>query len=230
MVVPGCAGDPSVGNQAGSASSSSASLRGYSGSRSAHTPTAASPWQPLVLAGMTNRRLLPPANEVCEGYVFTGVCLSTVGGGMRGCSGGACVVARGACVVAPGGHAWLLRWGVWLHCVVALGGMHGCSGGMCGCSGGHAWLLGGHVWLLGGCMVAGGACVVALGGHAWLLGGACVVLKGACMVAQRGHVWLLGGHVWLLQGGACVVFFDEIRSMSGQYASYWNAFLYNHIH
>ena len=25
--------------------------------------------------------LLPPANEVCEGYVFTGVCLSTEGGG-----------------------------------------------------------------------------------------------------------------------------------------------------
>ena len=24
-------------------------------------------------------RLLPPANEVCEGYVFTGVCLSTGG-------------------------------------------------------------------------------------------------------------------------------------------------------
>ena len=25
--------------------------------------------------------LLPPANEVCEGYVFTGVCLSTGEGG-----------------------------------------------------------------------------------------------------------------------------------------------------
>ena len=25
------------------------------------------------------RKLLPPANEVCEGYVFTGVCLSTGG-------------------------------------------------------------------------------------------------------------------------------------------------------
>ena len=28
--------------------------------------------------------LLPPANEVCEGYVFTGVCLST-GGGLPHC-------------------------------------------------------------------------------------------------------------------------------------------------
>ena len=43
---------------------------------------------------------LPPANEVCEGYVFTGVCLSTrggacvvlFGGGMCGFSGGVCVV------------------------------------------------------------------------------------------------------------------------------------------
>ena len=26
--------------------------------------------------------LLPPANEVCEGYVFTGVCLSTGWGGV----------------------------------------------------------------------------------------------------------------------------------------------------
>ena len=40
------------------------------------------------------------------------------GGGMCGCS-------RGACMVALGGHAWLL-WG---------GGMHGCSRG----EGGHVW-------------------------------------------------------------------------------------------
>ena len=31
-------------------------------------------------------KLLPPAKEVCEGYAFTGVCLST---------GGACIVAEG---------------------------------------------------------------------------------------------------------------------------------------
>ena len=74
-----------------------------------------------------------------------------LGGGMCGCSRGACMVAlgEGACVVAPGEHAWLL-WGghAWLlpgeACVVALGGMRGCSGR---------------------------ACVVALGGHAWLLPG-----------------------------------------------------------
>ena len=39
--------------------------------------------------------LLPPANEVCEGYVFTGVCLFT-GGGVHG---------RRACV-AEGDHVW----------------------------------------------------------------------------------------------------------------------------
>ena len=73
---------------------------------------------------------LPPANEVCEGYVFTGVCHSVHRGGVRGCSGG--------------GRAWLLRGG------------------------------------------------------------------GTCMVAQKG-----------VYG-----FFDEIQSMNGRYASYWNAFLF----
>ena len=78
-------------------------------------------------------------------------------------------------------------------------------------------VAGGCVWL-GVCM---GACVVARG--------ACMVAGGACMVAM-GHAWLLGG----VRGcqGACLVAggvfigHDEIRSMSGQYASYWNAFLF----
>ena len=79
-------------------------------------------------------------------------------------------------------------------------------------------------------MVAQGgrACLLGGGGHAWLL------QWGACVVAPGGHAWLLGGRAWLLLGGgACVVapgggvhgFFGEIRSMSGRYASYWNAFL-----
>ena len=57
---------------------------------------------------------LPPANEVCEGYVFTGVCLS-VHRGRSAWQGGACVAGcvcvwqggmhgRGMCVA--GGHAW----------------------------------------------------------------------------------------------------------------------------
>ena len=60
-------------------------------------------------------------------------------GGVHGCWGEACVVARR--------HVWY--WGhVWW-----LGAMHGCWGA-CMVAGGHAWLLGGawlpgHAWLLG---------------------------------------------------------------------------------
>ena len=91
--------------------------------------------------------------------------------------------------------------------------MHGCSGGACvvawegvrGCSGGG----------MRGC--SGGACMVAPGG--------------ACMVALEGVRGFPGGHAWFF-GGGVRGFFDEIRSMSGRYASYWNAFLfiYNSIY
>ena len=124
------------------------------------------------------------------------------------------------------------------------------GGGVRGCSGGCAWLLGGGS--VRGC--SGGACVVALGGHAWLLlGGACVVApeghagysgghgcsRGVCVVAPMGGMHgCSGGHVWLLPRGACMVALGrggmcgirrhtEIRSMSGRYTSYWNAFLLN---
>ena len=72
---------------------------------------------------------LPPANEVCEGYVFTGVCLST------------------------GGHAWQKGGLAWQGVCMA-GGMHGrgCAwqeGGMCGrgrvCVAGGVCMAGGHV-------------------------------------------------------------------------------------
>ena len=56
------------------------------------------------------RSFLPPANKVCEGNVFTGVCLSKGGACM---AGGACVAEghawQGVCMVGacmPGGHAW----------------------------------------------------------------------------------------------------------------------------
>ena len=68
-----------------------------------------------------------------------------------------------------------------------------------------------------------GGCVVApMGGwHAWLLQGGVVAL-GGCVVAAGGCAWLLPG------GGMCGIWRDtEIRSMSGRYASYWNAFLFN---
>ena len=64
-------------------------------------------------------------------------------------------------------------------CVVAPGGMRGCSKGGC------AWLLwgacvvapGGHAWLLRGCAW------FYLGGHVWFYSG------GACVVLFRGHAW-----------------------------------------
>ena len=63
---------------------------------------------------------------------------------MRGCSRGACMVAPGGMHGCSGGHACLL----WGGCAWLLrGGMRGCSGGMHGCS--------------------GGACMVAPGGSAW---------------------------------------------------------------
>ena len=75
--------------------------------------------------------------------------------------------------------------------------------------------------------------------------GACVV--GVCMhggmCGERGHAWRGGGHAWQggefmgdMRGGhawqgACMAGgvhgrYYEIRSMSGQYTSYWNVFLF----
>ena len=151
----------------------------------------------LVLQVTANRQtFLLHTNEVCEGYVFTPVCQSFCSqGGMHGC--------RGVCMVVEGGGMYGCRGHAWLQ-----GGMCGCKGvcmvargGMHGC-GGHAWLWG-CGWLLGSCMVVGG--VLGCGGHAWLWG--------AYMVVG-----------WGVAGGACLGY-DKIRSMSGQYASYWNAFL-----
>ena len=85
---------------------------------------------------------------------------------------------------------------------------------------------------------SGGACVVAPGGRVWFYSGGHVWFYsgGACMVLFRGCVVLFGGHAWFYSvgGGACMVFFsffgyNEIRSMSGRYASYWNAFLFQKI-
>ena len=100
---------------------------------------------------------------------------------------------------------------MFLHMSVILstGGMRDCSGG-------------------GACVVSWGACVVAP------RGGACMAAQGACVVATGvmhgcsggACVFAPGGHAWLLWGDVCGIRRDmEIRSMSGWYASYWNAFL-----
>ena len=100
-------------------------------------------------------------------------------------------------------------------------------------------------------LLTGGACVVAPGGDVhgiirggmsgfiWgacmvLFGGPCMVLFRGCMVLFGGHAWFYsGGHAWFFQGGvhgfSSFFGYNEIRSMSRRYASYWNAFLL-HLH
>ena len=160
--------------------------------------------------------LLPPAiwGKVIFLHLFVilswGGCAWLLLGGVRGCSGGwGCVVAPegmrdcsggGTCMVAPGG------------CMVALGGMCGCSWG-----GVHAWLLpGGHAWLLwGGVHGCSGGCMVALGGMCGCSGGA--YMRGC---SQGGMCGCSEGRVHGIRRDM------EIRSMSGRYASYWNVSLY----
>ena len=105
-----------------------------------------------------------------------------------------------------GGCAWLPGGGA---CMV-VGGMCGCRGA-CMVARGHVWLLGGMHGCQGVCMVAGRVCVVA-GEHVWLPGGMCGCW--GCVVGM-----------YVVARGACMGY-DEIRSMSGRYTSYWNAFLY----
>ena len=109
-----------------------------------------------ALSGTVRKPLLPPANEVYEGYVFTGVCL---------------------------GHAWL--------------------------PGGSCMVAGGHVWQRGACMVKG-ACMTKGGMH------------GEGGMHCKGGAWWRGG---VCGKGGCMGY-NEIWSMSGWYASYWNAFLF----
>ena len=108
------------------------------------------------------------------------------------------------------------------------GGMRGFPGGV----GMHGFIRGGMRGFIRG------ACMVLFGGHAWFylgVGWACVVLFGggwACMVlfGGVGHAWFYLGGMHGFSGGGMHGFFsffgyNEIRSMSGRYASYWNAFL-----
>ena len=70
-----------------------------------------------------------------------------------------------------------------------------------------------------------------LGGHVWFyLGGAYMVLFRGCVVLFGGMHGFIRGRAWFYSGGMRGFFsffgYNEIRSMSGRYASYWNAFLY----
>ena len=140
-----------------------------------------------------------------QGNIFTPVCHS---------------VHKGMCMVAPeGGCAWLL-WGEGA-CVVALGGMCGFIWGAC------------VVLFRGACMVLfGGACMVLFGGmHGFIWGGMHGFIWGACVVLFGGCAWFYSeGMHGFIRGGMHGFFsffrYSEIRSMSGRYASYWNAFLF----
>ena len=111
-----------------------------------------------------------------------------------------------------------------------------------------------HSFIRGACMVlfGGGACVVLFRGgmhgfirgcvRGFIRGGMRGFIRGACMVFFGGHAWFYsggvhgfipGGHAWFYLGGMRVFFsffgYNEIRSMSGRYASYWNAFLFPYL-
>ena len=145
-----------------------------------------------------------------QGNIFTPVCNSV--------HGGACVVARG-CVWLPRGAYMVVR----VH-MCLLGGMHGLTG-VC------VWLQGGHVWLPGGMHgCQGGMCDC--GGMRGCPGGVHGCPGGMC--GCQGACVVVGGCVHGCQGGMCgcggaYVGYDEIRSVSGRYASYWNAFLFTYI-
>ena len=134
--------------------------------------------------------------------------------------GGMCGFIWGACVVLFGGHAWFY-----------LGGVHGFirRGACVVLFGGCVVLFGGHVWFYWG-----GECMVLFGGCAWLyLGGIRGFIWGHAWFYSGGIHGFLGGHAWFFGGGMHGVFsffgYNEIRSMSGPYASYWNAFLFERV-
>ena len=97
--------------------------------------------------------------QVCV-ILFTGGHVWLSRGGVRGCSGVCgCSGGHAWLLLGGGGHAWLLQGGAWLlwgGCMVAPGGMHGCSGG-----GVHGCCQGGMRGCCQGvCMVAArGVCV-----------------------------------------------------------------------
>ena len=85
--------------------------------------------------------------------------------------------------------------------------MRGCSGGSV-----HGFILGVFMVLFGG--VRG---FIQGAGRVWFYSG-----------GMHGFIW--GGHAWFYSGGMHGIFsffgYNEIRSMSRRYASYWNAFLF----
>ena len=121
-----------------------------------------------MLSQIFARRLLPPANVVCEGYIFTGVCDSVNRGGVHGFIWGVCVVLFGGVCGFIGGHVWFY------------------SGGVHGFIRGRVWFYPrGHAWFYLGDMrgFIRGACMVLFGGCAWFYSGSVHgFIWGACVV------------------------------------------------
>ena len=107
------------------------------------------------------------------------------------------------------------------------GGVHGFIR-----EGGHAWFYSG-----GGMrgFIRGGAWFYSGGVRGFIRGG----MRGFIRGGMRGFIqggagvsgFMRGGRAWFYSGGGVRGFssfcgYNEIRSMSGRYASYWNAFLY----
>ena len=124
-----------------------------------------------------------------------------VGGHAWFYSGGMRGFIRGVCMVLSGGHAWFYLGGMLGFIRVGVRGF--IPGGM------HGFIRGGCVWFYSG--------------------GMCSFIWGACMVLFGGVCMVLFGGVHGFPGGMHGFFsffrYNEIRSMSGRYASYWNAFL-----
>ena len=89
-------------------------------------------------------------------------------------------------------------------------------------NGGRAWFYSGgmHGFIRGVYMVLfGGACVVLSGGgHAWFNPGG---VHGLIRGGMRGFIWGVRGFIWEgMRGFSSFFGYNEIRSMSGRYASY----------
>ena len=115
----------------------------------------------------------------------------------------------GTCMVGGGGHAW---WGACMVGGMCGGGMHG--RGVYAWQGGHAWQ--GGVWQ--GDICGRRACMA--GSHVWqgdMCGGG---MNGRGLCVAGGHACHAHHH----PPGPSTMRYG--RSMHGQYASYWNAFLF----
>ena len=98
-------------------------MRGYASLPPGPVNRAVQHFRAFRLTPGVSPAFLPPANEVCEGYVFTGVCLSTPG---------VCACFGGHVWFYSGGHVWLYSGGAWFysgHAWFCLGVMHGFPGG-----------------------------------------------------------------------------------------------------